>query len=209
MERRLAIKKYCDLVGIDCHLPGIAGAYQGKKLIICGDAYNIWIDLENFGCKSTKGRGGVYKDGWDMMTLNKLVQVFPGNIEHTYSNHIECLKTALASRREEYRKDFIEPRNSHSCFAGMQWKWPWSGHGTSALGACLAALAMGYSEIMLAGIPMDDKHHNGEPDWRRCVFETKDRVSENERIKAHWDKAMKVFDGKVRSLSGRTREWLA
>ena len=184
-------------------LPKIAGTYKGG-LIICGDAACVWGDLERFGCASRLGRGSVRKDGFDFMTVNRLVETFPGEIEHCYSNEPQLLDRFVAARREEYRKEFGAPRHTHSCNKGAMWRWPWGGHGSSGLGAALVAVGLGYEQIVLCGMPLDNSPHNGEPPWRECRFD-----KEVAGMNQHWKSAMEmVFDGKVKSMSGRTMKWL-
>lgn len=186
-------------------LPDIAGVYAGKSLVICGDAACVWNDLERFGCVSHVGRGSVCKPGWDFMSVNKLVETFPGNLEHAYSNEPHLLAHFLAARRQEYLREFEPPRHTHSCNKGAMWRWPWGGHGTSALGATLAGIGLGYEQIVLCGVPLDNGSHNGEPPWRKCRFE-----KEAEGAKNHYwkDAIARAFDGKVKSMSGRTMQWL-
>src|SRR5579872_4920544 len=86
-------------------LPKIANSYSGN-LIICGDAFCVWNDLERFGCRDETPPGKVSKPGWDFMTVNKMVEVFPGNIEHCYSNSASCLQRFCAARRDEYAAEF-------------------------------------------------------------------------------------------------------
>lgn len=195
--------------GFEFPFPKIAGRYEGKKLIICGDSHNVWDDLDRFGCKNQNNRGSVVKNDWQFMTINKLIEVFPGSVEHCYSNEAESLIAFVAARRREYRKEFSGPEHLHSCNRGIQWRWPWRGNGTSALGACLTAICLGYAEIVLAGVPLDNGSHNGEPPWRRCNFLAEvEAVKEQRTINVHWRNARDlVFDGKVKSLSGRTMEW--
>lgn len=195
----------------DIPLPKITGNYKGKKLVICGDAACVWDDLERFDCRSALDRGAVVRNGWQFMTINKLVETFPGQIEHCYSNEAESLLTFIAARRREYKLEFSGPQHLHSSNRGVRWRWPWRGGGTSALGACLTAVCLGYDEIVLAGIPLDESPHNGEPPWRKCRFKSQDAAGtkENKTINHHWKTARDLmFDGKITSLSGRTREWL-
>jgi hypothetical protein len=197
--------------GFEFPFPKIAGTYNGKRLVICGDGHSVWNDLERFGCKSASGRGAVTRCGWQFMTVNKLVEVFPGSIEHAYSNEAESLIAFVSARRREYRLEFTGPEHLHSCSRPVKHRWPWRGSGTSALGACLTAIALGYEEIVLAGIPLDDGPHNGEPHWRKCQFNSRDAqgTKENKSINHHWKAARDLaFDGRIKSLSGRTREWL-
>lgn len=190
-------------------LPEIAGRYAGRNVVVCGDAIGVWNDLEAFGCRSDRGAGKVEKDGWDFMTINKMVETFPGNIEHCYSNEPKLLHQFVAARRNEYKREFCEPQNLHSCNQGVQWRWPWGGQGTSGLGAVLVAVGLGYERIVLCGLPLDDGPHNGEPHWRTTHFATSEAApSGNSGINSHWKRARDLAcDGKVRSMSGRTREW--
>ena len=188
-------------------LPEIAGRYKGDKLVICGDAACVWDDLERFGCRCDYGRGSVRKDGWHFMTVNKLVETFPGEVHHAYSNEAHLLTAFIAARRNEYKAEFGWPQHTHSCNKGAQWRWPWSGHGSSLLGATLAAVGMDYAPIVLCGGPLDDGPHNGEPHWRKCKF-TQEVADRNEGNRRWLDAKRLAFDGRVTSMSGRTREWL-
>lgn len=197
--------------GLAFPLPEIAGKYAGRSLVICADAIGVWNDLEAFGCRTDEGMGKVKKDGWDFLTVNKMVETFPGDIEHCYSNEPKILNQFIAARRQEYKREFCAPRNSHSCNGGAQWRWPWGGQGTSGLGATLVAIGLGYERIVLCGMPLDDGPHNGEPPWRRTKFESSEAAgpANTRKPDKHWERARDLaFDGKVRSMSGRTREWL-
>lgn len=196
--------------GFEFPLPPIAGTYKGKGLVVCADAACVWDDLEEFGCASYINRGSVKKEGWDFLTVNKLVETFPGNIEHAYSNEPHILKAFIAARRQEYTREFAGPIHTHSCNQGMKWRWPWGGHGTSGLGAVLVGIGLGYDRIVLCGLPLDDGPHNGEPHWRACRFQKSEAAgSAGDDRNSHWKRAMELaFDGKVKSMSGRTRNWL-
>lgn len=184
-------------------LPEIAGRYSGG-LAICGDAACVWDDLEAFGCRTDAGKGAVSKPGFHFMAINKIGETFPGDLEHWFSNSAAHLSRFAASRRDEYAREFAAPKNTHACHDGAMWRWPWSGHGTSALGAALSGVAMGYAPITLCGVPLDESPHNGEPPWRKCKFTSE--VKEQDR---NWLRAIDlVFEGTVFSMSGRTREWL-
>ena len=196
--------------GREFPLPKIAGAYTGHALMICADAACVWDDLEAFGCRCDRGRGKVEKTGCHFMVVNKLGEVFPGNIEHWYSNEAKLLGDFIKARRNEYSKEFYGPCHTHSNNRGVDWHWPFGGHGTSGLGAALVGLGLGYQEITLCGLPLDDAPHNGEPPWRQCRFEAAEAAAQvNGAPDAHWLRARDLaFGGKVKSMSGRTRQWL-
>lgn len=209
------LEKFCAEYGYHGNygIPDIAGTYEGKNLLVCGDAACVWDDLERFGCKrlgNHSGRGEVSKQGWDFLTVNKLVETFPGHIEHCYSNQYNLLAKFIDARRYEYRREFPNsPKHVHSISPDSPIRWPLGGHGTSGLGAVLVGVGLGYGRIVLAGIPLDDGPHNGEPPWRGTNFtrEASDQVDGN--LPMPWLKARKLaFDNKVTSLSGRTKQWL-
>lgn len=206
------LRAYAEEYGYFKHdWPEIAGKYTGKQLVVVGDAACVWDDLEALGCKREAGnenRGSVVGP-YDFMTINKAVETFPGNIEHAYSNEPTLLQTFIAARRNEYRLEFEGPKHTHSCRKGMKWAWPLGGHGTSGLGATLIGVGLGYDRVILCGVPLDDSHHNGEPPWRVCRFTREASSTVNGRMNRHWERAKDLaFDGKVKSMSGRTREWL-
>lgn len=183
----------------DANFPHIAGSYRGG-VVVCGDAACVWEDLERFGCR---WQNSVAKDGWDFFTVNRLVEVFPGRVEHCYSNVAKVLMRHVEARRDDYVA-FGPPLATHSRTVGTDFVWPWHGGGTSGFGAILTALALGYDEIVLAGMPLDDSPHNGEPHWIKTPFHTE--VADDD---PHWRRGIDVaFEGRVKSLSGRTRDWL-
>ena len=191
--------------------PTIAGTYKGKRLVICADAACIWDDLERFGCRDDQGRGGVAKQGWDFMTINKMVEMLPGRVEHAYSNEPRLLHAFIAARREEYAREFSPIGHTHSCNKGAQWRWPWSGRGSSLLGGVIVGLGLGYAEIVICGGPLDNGPHNGEPPWRKTAFLKREVPADSpEQENSHWREAIKLGEmkGRVFSLSGRTKSWL-
>lgn len=206
----MGLKEFLGAYGTACQLPSIAGTYKGKSLIICGDAHCIWDDLQAFGCADRScPRGKVWKSGWHFMGVNKIVETFPGDMEHAYSNEPNTLLRFLAARRVEYTREFNVPQETHSISKGVKWTWPFGGHGTSGLGAALTAIGLGYDHIVLAGMPLDDSAHNGEPPWRRSCFESSEAAGPlGGGMDSHWKQAKGLaFEDKVRSLSGRTRDW--
>lgn len=197
----MALRDYCEHYGISpSQFPQIAGHYKGGRIIVCGDAACIWNDLLVFRATTANGVG---KGGWDVMTVNGLVSVFPGVIHHAYSNSATVLQRWIAARRDDYLGEFGLPWLSHSMQSGTACRWPWHGSGTSGLGAVCTALALGYSEIVLAGMPLDNSPHNGEPPWRQTRIAREADDGEGWRLLR-----IPMDDTKlVRSMSGRTREW--
>src|SRR5262245_45728449 len=193
--------------GIDkSRLPSIAGEYRGRGLVICADASCVWDDLEAYGCRSDDHYGSVAKSGFDFMTVNKMIETFPGVIEHAYCNNGHVLRLFWEARRHEY--DEFPVRHAHACMNGGKWLWPWPGTGTSGLGATITGVALGYMPVVLCGMPRNDGPHNGEPPWRRTKFASPEASDENGgKPNKHWAKAIQAFRGVVYSMSGRTQDW--
>ena len=67
----------------------------------------------------------------------------------------------------------------------------------------MVGLALGYERIIIAGIPLDGNGHFFDPPGAI----TKQFTGTN--IKMEWDNARdKYFNGRVKSLSGNSRDWL-
>lgn len=208
--KKTGLERYMEAFGgFGFALPAIAGQYEGGKLVICGDSINVWDDLERFGARSNRGRGKIECPDWEFMVVNKLGETFPGNIEHWYSNEAHLLHKFVAARRNEYQREFGIGWG-HSCNKGAEFHWPWTGHGSSGLGAVLTGIGLGYDEIMLCGMPLDDGPHNGEPHWRQTRFESAEVADQiNGQAQMYWRRAIDyAFEGKVSSMSGRTKQWL-
>lgn len=178
------------------HGEPIEGKYKGKQLLICGSGWCIWDDLAQ-----------IQPGSFDIMAVNDIGMHLPYRIEHWYSNDKIMLPKWVAARRPRYKKDFEESIKTHSCVGGAKYTWPWPGHGTSSLNACYTGLALGYDLIVLAGIPLDDGGHYFDPPWVKTNFARE--CSERPEGPRFWRTAAKnVFDGKVKSLSGRTKDLL-
>ena len=160
------------------------------KLIIVGSARCVWDDLEKTNLNV------------DVMAVNDMIMHFPGPLKHAYSNDQKMLPHWINARRPRYIIDWGRPK-AYSCNAG----WPWPGHGTSSLNAVYTALALGYDEIILAGIPLDNSGHYFDPPWVKSNFENEVSTRDGE-IRFWANAARNIFDGKVKSLSGRTKELL-
>ena len=165
--------------------------YSGT-LIIAGSARCVWEDIE----KLNKGSYDA-----DVMTVNDMVMHYPNRVRHAYSNSVKELSIWSQARRKNLNQDVTK----HSCNEGETF-WPFPGHGTSSLNACYVGLAMGYDSIILAGIPLDNTGHYFDPPWVKSNFE---REVPNKDGLRWWKSANEnIFRGKVKSLSGRTRELL-
>lgn len=167
--------------------------YVGKTCLLLSGGRTVWNDVLAF-------TGGNSHSDWDLMAVNDVGMYVPGRLEHWFSCHGEQLPGW-----EEVRMFHHEPaRYRHSmkerhpsCIA-----WPVPTIGTSSLAAVYVALCLGYDRIVLCGAPLDDEGHFFDPSWVRTNFT-------NEARHDVWAEAnRKIFDGKVKSMSGFSRDIL-
>lgn len=195
-----------DSFGIDpkyMKFPEIADAYSGR-LIIAASGRCVWDDLQKAGMVKNHDTG---PGAADILCVNDMLMYYPGKVEHAYSNNHKYLPRWEAARRDQYLTKYEGVKHTHSNKTGGKHTWPWPGHGTSSLNAVYTGIALGYNEIWLCGVPLDDTGHFFEAPWEKTNFvrEVADRDGE---IK-YWGNAQRnIFDNKVRSFSGRTRELL-
>lgn len=79
------------------------------------------------------------------------------------------------------------------------WEAPLTG--TSSLFATKIMLALGYDEVLLAGCPLDDSGRYYDAPWNKgCDL--------NPMSLKEWEEFLPIFNGRVKSMSGRTRELL-
>lgn len=172
---------------------------EGKLLIVAGGRC-VWDDISQLNVNN-----------YDVMCVNDIIMHFPYRINHAYSNDHIWLPKWIAARRPRYVKDFHENIVTHTCGigSGSMSIWPWPGHGTSSLNACYTGLALGYDEIVLAGAPLDDSgHYFDPPDVRTNFIREVPARGEDINIPRYWQGAVATFAGRVKSLSGRTKNLL-
>lgn len=173
--------------------------YNGKGLVICGGARCVWEDLEPF-CPHVRG------GGYHIMAVNDVGMHIPLDLRHWFSNSAQELSQWVECRRNGYNRTVL----THSLRANpgiVKYIWPWPGHGTSSLNAVYTGLRMGYDPIILCGVPLDDSGHYFDPPWVKTNF-AREVPANNENLKWWSNAAEKVFEGKVKSMSGRTRDVL-
>ena len=174
-------------------MPPQAKTKRGS-LLICGSGRCLWDDL---------GQWAPEKPPFDaIMTVNDTVMYLPWPVDHAYSHDDRQLVHWVAGRRQRYLnkhgRDIILHSVTH-CHSDGVIEWPFPSSGTSGLGAAYVGIALGYDTIVLAGIPLDDSGHFYDPPWIGSNFVRESREE-------HWiDADKRLFRGRVRSLSGRTR----
>ena len=180
--------------------PEIAGKYEGLCFII-GSARCVWQDIEKAGLANNDD------NTFDVMCVNDMIMHFPGRMEHAYSNNHGYLPKWIFARRDQYLTRWEHRTHTHSNKVGGKWTWPWPGHGTSGLNAVYTAIALGYTDIRLCGIPLDNTGHYFEPPWGKSNFHNE--IPDRDGKMKYWENASKrIFRGRIKSYSGRTRDLL-
>lgn len=172
-------------------IEGEASEYVGKhsgSLVILGGGWNVWEDYQSYSLR----------ENGHVMAVNDIGMHFPHELHHWYSNHADFL-WGWGTVRSFHHPGGYKLHSNNEANRVLHWNGL-PGTGTSAINAIYVALLMGYEEIMLCGIPLDNKGHYFDPRPTNFEREGKERV---------WLWARNnVFDGRVKSMSGRTKEWL-
>jgi hypothetical protein len=177
--------------------PACLGRHAGPLLIL-GGGRTVWTDYDQV--RPWKG---------EIMAVNDVGQFLHEIIKHWVTLHPEYMPGWTHYRtKHNYGQGQVPLIHSHKTRRhreehGVNHYWPGAEVGaTSGCFGVLVGLMLGYTEIVLAGIPMDNSGHFFDPPW----YSTD---NEDKTVHTQWRWARdNVFQGRVRSLSGYTRQWL-
>lgn len=180
----------------------LLGSEQGHCLLV-GSGRNVWDEVRGLCLER------------HVICVNDMGMYWPGYVKHWYSNDTEQLIHWSEGRRRPLTQLWGRGWKLHSCFKrnGPEYEhvnyWPVPGQGSSGLVAILVALLLGYDDVTVAGVPLDNSGHFYDPpyghplshgrEWSNFLNETTDRILE---------RSLPLFKGKVHALSGRLREEL-
>lgn len=125
-------------------------------------------------------------------------------IRHWVTLHPEYMPGWRVYREKHlYGQGVPAMTHSHKSREGIDVVWKVGNlGGTSGLFACFIALMLGYDEIVLAGVPMTNDGHYFDPPWQYTAFQDRG-------VTQVWKSAnLNILKGRVKSLSGHTKEWL-
>lgn len=180
-------------------LPKIAGSRCGT-VVIAASGPQLWDDLA-----ALEGRE------FDLMAVNEAGIYIPARPQHWVSLHPEKFQWMLPLRRDvSFGPAGLHvgvPIHTHSvrACAGVMHVWPTSyvsvRDGGSGLAACRIALGLGYEVGILAGMPIDGSRHFFDPPGPQGL-------DFGVYLGAFRAAARNEFRGRIRSMSGKTRELL-
>jgi hypothetical protein len=176
-------------------LPLLVNTKQGKNLLVIGSASGVWDDLKK-----------VNPDDYDLMGINHMMIHYPGRLDHGATLHSDHMPGFAFFQGYEASNKPCQMMMTHSNFKNEWVKTVWPIHrdgGTSGLFGVFIGLLMGYDKIVLAGCPCDDsRHFYDPPDFVYDAYARDTRLAE-------WTRANdEIFNGQVKSLSGRTKQLL-
>lgn len=176
-------------------MPALAGQSRGDLLVI-GGARCVWDDLKALG-----------DDAWagDRMVINDIGAHYHGLVQHWVSLHPDYFFPGFLKYRlgHNYANRAHVRTHSNKPHDGVEVVWPMpSAGGSSGLYGVYIGLLLGYSRIVVAGMPLDGQGHYFDPPWvNQSQFGRPDLLV--------WQWARdNVFQGRVTSMSGLTRELL-
>lgn len=186
-------------------LPGVVGTHSGRVLI-CGSGRCLWDDL----------KAAIELGAADIMAVKQAGIYIPMPIRHWVGCHGERFQWQIPLRRGGYyfrgrpSEGSLRPvhtqKHGYTVHADKAWPlvdhaWPGPLTGTSALFGARVAMGLGYDEAILCGVPLDDSGRFYDAPWDKGVDLNVAEMSE-------WEAFVPIFNGRVRSMSGRTRDLL-
>lgn len=173
------------------------------RLLVVGTGRRVWEDVELSGWD----RGL----GLDIMCVKDTLVHFPGNVDHAFSEHPDQLRL-LSQLRRARRKIMAKQERSvclHSSHEGDSYIHNWNipRFGCSGMGATIIGVLLGYHQIVLAGIHLDDSGHYYDPHWVKTSF-GRQYLDKDDAPRLWSDMEKHYFKGKVKALSGRLKEYL-
>jgi len=165
--------------------------YRERICILLAGGRSVWQDFKDFAC-------GWHSD-FDIMCVNDVGMFWPNHLEHWFSLHGDQFSGWCAVREFHYKP----AKYLHACAPNNRAiVWPVPQGGTSTMSAVYTALVMGYKQVVMCGAPFSDDGHFFDPLDRTSNFK-------HEALPERWIRARDtIFEGKVKSMSGLSREIL-
>ena len=170
-----------------------------NHLVIIGSASCASEDLASLDRfrVNTPGPGsahGELVEPWDFMLIGlDAVDKFPGEVKYFVTYHVEDIPESI-NRRKALGGNCDFKIISHETKPGVDIVHPHEApSGSSALMGVLAGIKLGYQRMILAGCPLTGKNPKG---------------GSYDNFQKGWQAHLDQYAGKVRSMSGWTKEFL-
>lgn len=182
--------------------PRLAGNFSGP-LVILGGARCVWNDVkfvENL----------LPRERCHHMAVNDIGAYWHYELTHWVSLHPMYMSGwrkfrmghGYGNGAHVFTHSFRMPSGNNYPDIDFWWDIDFGG-GTSGMFGCFVAFGLGYSKVILAGIPMDGSGHFFDAPW----YKTPELEGHSE--KTVWTEAARGrFNNRVKSASGNTRDWL-
>lgn len=165
---------------------------DNRTVIVTGSAENLFVDMAIL-------RENIIKPPeCDALCVNRSVLYYPYFFQHWASLHHDLVRDLQWVKNKCNFKT-----HSNRPGPGIDRIWPMEAfNGDSGLFAVRVAVRLGYEKIILCGLPLDK---------RRKIYQVKENGNSFDcitNLQLWREMARDEFDGKVRSMSGNTREIL-
>lgn len=170
----------------------IKGINYSGPIVILGSSYTLWDDIK---------RARLLYPLNNFMAINFSGIHFREPIQHWATLHHDKMKHWVALKRFDYAPHITT--HSHKYDEGIDFVWDFENvGGTSSLFATRVCLALGYTKVVLCGVTIDSSPCFFDPPWHHYNYDT-------QPFRLSWFHEKETyFRDRVRSMSGRTRDWL-
>lgn len=158
-------------------------------LVILGGGRCVWDDYAL-----------IHSIPHDIMAINDIGMHVPSPLTHWYSNDAAMLPRWAACRRYEGVGRLHTNNGAGVAVRHDIRLWSLTG-GNSGINAVHVGFGLGYDNITVCGIPLDGSGWYFSPPWEISHYD-------NDYELDAWRSSVVNFSGRVRSMSGRTREIL-
>lgn len=185
-------------------LPPTANNFKGSVMVV-GSGKCLWDDIEAVWRKLPAWQGDFLGVNWGGFWL-------PFPLKHLATLHPIYLKHWIAMRANSGIEGWIHT-HSNLAVEGVENVWEFENTADmSGLFGVKVALGLGYSEVIVVGMPMDGTGHFYDPPQNLTIAGHPPVEIPNYSASASreaWERANRhEFKGRVKSMSGMTRDIL-
>ncbi len=171
---------------------------DGGVLLVVGCGRHVWRDVEDFSAFGVPCHVALINDMilhfpiLDGMDVRHLICIDHGDVEH------------FAFIRRHNLSSHLERWTTHSGKGPCDCVWAFDNVEVYQSGAFASAigLALGYDRIVLAGCPQDNGGHYYDPEGVETAHYS------TRTFEMQWSENARIWQGRVRSLSGLTKKIL-